>query len=64
MEAYGPFVYFGGGGGYEIKNKIVGYRIEPDTPILKNIIHEEMTGDGVANFMTRPKDVSFSSFLC
>ena len=26
MESYNDFVYFGGGGGYEIKNLIVGYR--------------------------------------
>ena len=30
MESFGPYVYFGGGGGYEIKNKIIGYRMEAD----------------------------------
>ena len=30
MESYEQFVYFGGGGGYEIKNKIVGYLLEKD----------------------------------
>lgn len=58
MEAYGPFVYFGGGGGYEIKNKIVGYRIEADSEFLTKIVHEESTGDGVANFMMMAKDNS------
>ena len=28
MEAFGDFVYFGGGGGYEIKNTIIGYRFQ------------------------------------
>ena len=56
MESYGDFVYFGGGGGYEIKNQIVGYRMEPGNPILTKIIHEEHTGEGVSNFMTLPKD--------
>lgn len=58
MESYGDFVYFGGGGGYEIKNQIVGYRMETGNPILTKIIHEERTGEAVANFMTLPKDVS------
>ena len=58
MEGYGGFVYFGGGGGYEIKNQIIGYRINPDSPILTQMVHEESTDKGIANFMSIPKDVS------
>ena len=58
MEGWGDYVYIGGGGGYEIKNQIVGYKSEIGNPILTKIVHEEMTGVGVANFMTVPKDGS------
>ena len=58
MESYQDFLYFGGGGGYEIKNQIVGYQYEPGKKIVTKIIHEELTGDGVANFLMIPKDVS------
>ena len=56
MEGYSNFVYFGGGGGYEIKNQIIGYRSIIGEPILGEVVHEESTGDGVANYMTIPKD--------
>lgn len=46
MEVFGDFVYVGGGGGYEIANKILVYKM-PDTrmqlPLLKDLIHEEPT---------------------
>lgn len=30
--------------------------METGNPILTKIVHEEQTGDAVANFMTLPKD--------
>ena len=32
--------------------------MDPGNPILTKVVHEELTGEGVANFMTLPKDVS------
>ena len=73
MESFQDFLYFGGGGGYEIKNQIVGYQYEPGNKIVTKIIHEELTGDAVANFLMVPKDVSdteekncayFAGLLC
>ena len=58
MESFGDYVYLGGGGGYEIKNMIVGYKYEAGNPIMSKVVHEELTGTGVANYMTVPKDVS------
>ena len=58
MEAYQDFVYIGGGGGFEIKNQIVGYKKDPGAQIMTKIVHEEPTGDGVAYYMSLPKDVS------
>ncbi len=34
MEAFANYIYFGGGGGYEIKNQIVGYKIESGAQFL------------------------------
>ena len=56
MECFDNFLYFGGGGGYEIKNQIVGYQYELGKAIVTKIVHTEMTGDAVANYMTIPKD--------
>ena len=63
MESFQDFVYFGGGGGYEIKNQIVGYRYETGNSVLTKIVHEELTGDSVANCMIVPRDVSQNSKL-
>ena len=47
MEVFKDFIYLGGGGGYEIANKILVYKM-PDTrqtlPLLKDLAHEEATG--------------------
>ena len=64
MEGYSNFVYFGGGGGYEIKNQIVGYKTIQGEPILGEVVHEESTGEGVANYMTIPKDKSNTLLAC
>ena len=56
MECYNDFLYFGGGGGYEIKNQIVGYQYELGKTVVSKIVHTEMTGDAVANYMMLPKD--------
>jgi hypothetical protein len=41
----------GGGGGYEIDNKIEVYeRDNPKSNILKKIVHEEATGQAVPNY--------------
>ena len=37
---------------------IVGYRYEAGNAILTKVVHEELTGESVANFMTVPRDVS------
>ena len=58
MEGYRDFVYFGGGGGYELKNQILGYKIDAGNPVLTKAVYEQSTGDKVANYMTLPKDVS------
>jgi hypothetical protein len=43
-------VFIGGGGGYEIENKIVVYQLDdPSQNILKTIVHEEPTSFKVAN---------------
>ena len=58
MEMYNNFLYFGGGGGYEIKNQIVGYEYTEGCKFVEKIVHEELTGDAVANFLLVPRDVS------
>lgn len=58
MEVFADFIYFGGGGGYEIKNQIVCYRKLPGVDILKDSVQVIETGTGVANFLTLPKDRS------
>jgi transcriptional regulator of met regulon len=46
MTIIGEFIYLGGGGGNEIKNKIEAFRL-PDLsvplPLLQNPVHEEST---------------------
>jgi hypothetical protein len=47
MDVYGDYVFIGGGGGYEIANKILVYKMPVDTriqmPLLKDLVHEEPT---------------------
>lgn len=66
MEVFGDFVYLGGGGGYEIANKILCYKV-PDTriqlPLLKDLVHEVPTEAQVANYMVAARDVNFSNVL-
>ena len=42
---------------------IVGYRYEAGNTILTKVVHEELTGESVANFMTVPRDVSDLQFI-
>jgi len=47
MELYGNFIYLGGGGGYEIANKIQAYKVPArgdKLSLLKELVHEEETG--------------------
>ena len=62
MEVVGYYIYLGGGGGYEIKNKIEGYELPAaaDKDLLKKSVHQEITGDAVCNYMQAARDVSFS----
>jgi len=61
MEIFGNFIFLGGGGGYEIANKIQVYKI-PNTsdklPLLKELVHEESTEKAVANYMMTSRDVN------
>ena len=47
MDVFGDYVFLGGGGGYEIANKILVYKMPADTripmPLLKDLVHEEPT---------------------
>lgn len=61
MELFDKYIYLGGGGGYEIANKIQVYTVPlPDDKIglLKNLVHEETTDLSVANYMMAARDVS------
>lgn len=58
MEMFDNFVYLGGGGGMELKNVIVGYRMQHGNPVLTQVVHTESTDKAVANYMTVPRDVS------
>ena len=58
MELYGNHVYLGGGGGYEIANKIQVYELPDHTGLLKKMVHEESTEKAVCNFMQAARDVS------
>lgn len=58
MELYDKYIYLGGGGGYEIANKIQVYTLPQDNlGLLKNLVHEENTNKQVANYMMAAKDV-------
>ena len=62
MEVFDPYVYFGGGGGNEIPNVVLGYKLPPaGETLVKDKVYEEKTGDTVANYMTVAKDVSIST---
>eukprot|EP00347_Sterkiella_histriomuscorum_P010848 403374692 len=55
IGSYGDYVFLGGGGGYEIENKIEVYQLEnPSQNILKKLVHEEPCGDGVPNYFELP----------
>lgn len=57
MEVVGNFMYLGGGGGYEIANKIQVYRVPSlNTELLAQVVHEESTEKAVANFMQSARD--------
>lgn len=58
MELYGNHIYLGGGGGYEIANKIQVYELPDQTGLLKKMVHEESTEKAVCNFMQAARDVS------
>lgn len=61
MEVFDPYVYFGGGGGNEIPNVMLGYKLPAaGQTLVKDKVYEEKTGDTVANYMTVAKDVSLS----
>ena len=58
MELFDKFIYLGGGGGYEIANKIQVYRVPEDKfGILKILVHEEITDKQVANYIMAARDV-------
>ena len=60
MEVFENYIYFGGGGGYEIPNMIQGYRLPAagETLLKDKPIFEMKTDDAVANYMTLARDVS------
>ena len=41
----------------------MGYRYEAGKTIMTKVVHEELTGESVANFMTVPRDVSDLQFI-
>ena len=50
----------GGGGGYEIENKIEVYALDdPTQNLLKRIVHEEPTGHSVPNYFELANKVPF-----
>jgi hypothetical protein len=58
MELFDKYIYLGGGGGYEIANKIQVYTVPDDKlGLLKNLVHEETTDKQVANYMMAARDV-------
>jgi hypothetical protein len=62
IAAYRDFVFLGGGGGYEIENKIEVYQLEdPSQKILKKVVHEEPTGNRVPNFFELAHNVSITN---
>ena len=58
LEVFENFVYFGGGGGNEIKNMIKGYRTSWGKTRLYDSqeVFSESTGEDVCNFMVTAKD--------
>ena len=58
VEVFANYVFLAGGGGYEIANKIQVFYLEEGSNLLKNQVHEELTGNEVCNFMYVAKDVS------
>lgn len=66
MELFGDYIYLGGGGGYEIANKIQVYTLpsaQDKLSLLTNLVHEEMTDKAVANYLMAAKDVSVNYLL-
>jgi len=65
MELYDKYIYLGGGGGYEIANKIQVYTVPiggGKLGLLTNLVHEESTDKQVANYMMAARDVISSHF--
>ena len=58
VEVFNDFVFLGGGGGYEIANKIQVYKMAQGTKVLKDMVHEEATGNEVCCCMYTARDVS------
>lgn len=59
MEIVGNYIYLGGGGGYEIANKIQVYKVPAlGEELLQatNLVHEESTEKAVANFLQTARD--------
>lgn len=62
MDVFDNYVYFGGGGGNELANIMLGYKLPAaGQTLVKDKVYEEKTGDAVANYMSVAKDVSQSS---
>lgn len=58
MELFDKYIFLGGGGGYEIANKIQVYKVPEDNlGLLKILVHEEITDKQVANYMMAARDV-------
>lgn len=45
LEVFERFVYIGGGGGYEIANKIICYEIEEGKKLLTKVVEETPTAN-------------------
>ena len=53
------FVYFGGGGGYEIPNQIVGYRLKSGAQhVITPEVAKLETGEQIADYLQVARDVS------
>lgn len=53
-------MFLGGGGGYEIDNKIEVYKVEDfNKNLLKNKVHEEQCGKACPNYFEVPFNVKY-----
>lgn len=57
-EVFNDYIFLGGGGGFEIANQIQVYRMKAGEKLLKELVHEEVTGNEVCNYMYKARDVS------